>query len=440
MINEDHLEQLCLNWFADIGWTVEHGTDSAPDGPTPRRSSFAQVLLRGLVQDALVRLNPHLPTSAIEQALAVLSKPENLDLRQNNRAFHKLLLEGVPVEYRVNDEIKQDHALLVDFRNPDRNDFRVVNQFSIQGRHRIRRPDLVCFLNGLPVALIELKNPTDENTDIWDAYNQLQTYKEDVPDLFAYNEALVVSDGFTARVGSLTANQERYLPWRTVSDEDDKPRVEWQLEVMVRGFFDRARLLDYLRYFILFENSDGQLIKKIAGYHQFHAVREAVQATIVAAEAPNPSMVEERRATYGQTVQPGNRKAGVVWHTQGSGKSISMCCYAGMLLQQPEMQNPTLLIVTDRNDLDGQLFQTFSAAHELLRQIPVQADDRDTLRQLLAERETGGIVFTTIQKFALLDEEAAHPVLNDRYNIVVISDEAHRSQYGFKAKLDTKTG
>lgn len=442
MITEDQLEHLCLDWFDATGWTVEHGLDIALEGPTPRRSSYASVLLPGLLQDVLVRLNPHLPASAIEQAIAILNKPESLDLRQNNRAFHKQLLNGVPVTYREGDELKQDHALLADFHNPDRNDFRVVNQFIIQGHHRIRRPDLVCFLNGLPIALIELKNPTDEQTDIWDAYNQLQTYKEDIPDLFVYNEALVISDGFTARIGSLTANQERFQPWPTVKDEDDKPRVEWQLEVIVRGFFDRARLLEYLRYFILFENNDGQLIKKMAGYHQFHAVREAVQATIMASEAPAlaGAGAEDRRAPYGLRVEPGSRKAGVVWHTQGSGKSISMCCYAGMLLQQPEMKNPTLLIVTDRNDLDGQLFQTFSAAHELLKQTPVQADDRDTLRQLLAERESGGIIFTTIQKFALLNGETHHPILNERYNLVVISDEAHRSQYGFKAKLDTKTG
>ncbi len=440
MINEDQLEQLSLDWFRQIGWDVAYGPNIAPDGQTPLRGSYADVVLCGSLQTALTRLNPHLPPSAIEQAVAVVVKSQSFDVRQNNRAFHRLLLDGVPVDYRVGDDLRQDHALLADFGKPDRNDFLVVNQFTIQGRHQVRRPDLVCFLNGLPIALIELKNPTDENTDIWDAYNQLQTYKAELPDLFAYNEALVISDGFTARVGSLTANQERFLPWRAVADEDDKPRVEWQLEVMIRGFFDRARLLDYLRYFILFENTDGQLIKKIAGYHQFHAVREAVQATIVAAEAPALTGVQERRATYGQTVEAGSRKAGVVWHTQGSGKSISMCCYAGMLLQQPQMKNPTLLIVTDRNDLDGQLFQTFSAAHELLKQTPVQAEDRDSLRQLLAERESGGIIFTTVQKFALLDGEASHPVLNRRHNLVVISDEAHRSQYGFKAKLNTKTG
>ncbi|MEG2639846.1 MAG: type I restriction endonuclease, partial [Clostridiales bacterium] len=213
-------------------------------------------------------------------------------------------------------------------------------------------------------AVLELKSPTDENADIWDAFNQLQTYKEEVSDLFVFNEALVVSDGITARVGSLTASQERFLPWRTIKNEDDKPQLEWELETVIRGFFDRGLFLDYIRFFVLFETDGEKTIKKIAGYHQFHAVREAVQATIAAA---NPT---------------GNKKAGVVWHTQGSGKSISMCCYAGKLLQQPAMQNPTLLIVTDRNDLDGQLFETFSQAQELLKQTPVQANNRDELRQL----------------------------------------------------------
>lgn len=439
-MNEHYLEKLCLAWFQETGWSVRYGPDLAPDGPAPERDTYADVVLKGRLKNALTRLNSHLPPAAIEQAMAVILNPESLDLRQNNREFHRLLLNGVPVSYRHNDDTRQDQALLVDFQNPARNEFLAINQFTIQGSKQPRRPDILCFLNGLPIALLELKSPKDENTDIWQAYNQIQTYKDELPDLFAYNEALVISDGLTARIGSLTADQERFLPWRTISDEDDKPLVEWQLEIMVRGFFDPARLLDFLRYFILFENADGQLIKKIAGYHQFHAVREAVQATIIAAEESALSLVAERRATYGKDVEKGSKKAGVVWHTQGSGKSISMCCYAGMLLQQPEMRNPTLLVVTDRNDLDGQLFQTFSAAQELLRQTPVQADDRDDLRQLLAERETGGIIFTTVQKFALLTGEDEHPILNERHNIVVISDEAHRSQYGFKAKLNTKTG
>lgn len=434
-MNEEQLEQLCLQWFEDIGWEVSHGPDLAPDGPAAERSDYRQVLLLGDLQAALGRLNPHLPQSAIEDAVERLRKPESLDTTTSNRAFHRLLLNGVPVSYKRDDEVIEDHAFLVDFDHPDSNRFRAINQFTIEGSKRPRRPDILCFINGLPIGLLELKSPSSENADIWDAFNQIQTYKDEIPELFAFNEALVVSDGYTARVGSLTANQERFMPWRTIKNEDDRPLLEWQLETMVRGFFGRELLLDYLRYFVIFETDDERLIKKIAGYHQFHAVREAVRATVIAAQEPEQNTQREPRASYGKEVVPGSKKAGVVWHTQGSGKSISMCCYAGKLLQQPEMNNPTLLVVTDRNDLDGQLFKTFSDAQELLRQAPVQADDRDTLRDLLAERETGGIIFTTVQKFSLLLGENNHPVLNERHNIVVISDEAHRSQYGLKATL-----
>ena len=422
-MNETQLENLCLDWFAENGWEVVHGVDIAPDSSNPLRKDYKQVLIESDLQTAFERLNPHLPVGCFEQVLQKLSKPESLDLITNNRAFHHMLLEGVPVSYKKEDDWVNDHAFLVDFNHVYQNRFVAINQFTIQGTKQPRRPDIICFINGIPFAVLELKSPTDENADIWDAFNQLQTYKEEVSDLFVFNEALVVSDGITARVGSLTASQERFLPWRTIKNEDDKPQLEWELETVIRGFFDRGLFLDYIRFFVLFETDGGSqqaagaTIKKIAGYHQFHAVREAVQSTIAAA---NPT---------------GDKKAGVVWHTQGSGKSISMCCYAGKLLQQPAMQNPTLLIVTDRNDLDGQLFETFSQAQELLKQTPVQANNRDELRQLLAERESGGIIFTTVQKFALLDGEAEHPLLNGRHNIVVMSDEAHRSQYGLKAKL-----
>ena len=422
-MNETQLENLCLDWFAENGWEVVHGVDIAPDSSNPLRRDYKQVLIEADLQTAFERINPHLPVSCFEQVLQKLTKPESLDLITNNRAFHHMLLEGVPVSYKKEDDWVNDHAFLVDFNHIYQNRFVAINQFTIQGTKQPRRPDIICFINGIPFAVLELKSPTDENADIWDAFNQLQTYKEEVSDLFVFNEALVVSDGITARVGSLTASQERFLPWRTIKNEDDKPQLEWELETVIRGFFDRGLFLDYIRFFVLFETDGGSqqaagaTIKKIAGYHQFHAVREAVQSTIAAA---NPT---------------GDKKAGVVWHTQGSGKSISMCCYAGKLLQQPAMQNPTLLIVTDRNDLDGQLFETFSQAQELLKQTPVQANNRDELRQLLAERESGGIIFTTVQKFALLDGEAEHPLLNGRHNIVVMSDEAHRSQYGLKAKL-----
>lgn len=416
-MNETQLENLCLDWFVENGWEVVHGIDIAPDSSNPLRKDYKQVLIEADLQTAFERLNPHLPVSCFEQVLQKLSKPESLDLITNNRVFHQMLLEGVPVSYKKEDDWVNDHAFLVDFNHVYQNRFVAINQFTIQGTKQPRRPDIICFINGIPFAVLELKSPTDENADIWDAFNQLQTYKEEISDLFVFNEALVVSDGITARVGSLTASQERFLPWRTIKNEKDKPQLEWELETVIRGFFDRELFLDYIRFFVLFETDGERVIKKIAGYHQFHAVREAVQATIAAA---NPT---------------GSKKAGVVWHTQGSGKSISMCCYAGKLLQQPAMHNPTLLIVTDRNDLDGQLFETFSQAQELLKQTPVQANNRDELRQLLAERESGGIIFTTVQKFALLDEETEHPLLNGRHNIVVMSDEAHRSQYGLKAKL-----
>lgn len=416
-MNETQLENLCLDWFSENGWEVVHGIDIAPDSSNPLRKDYKQVLIETDLHAAFERLNPHLPINCFEQVLQKLNQPESLDLVTNNRAFHRMLLEGVPVTYKKQDDWVHDHAFLVDFNHVHQNRFVAINQFTILGTKQPRRPDIICFINGIPFAVLELKSPTDENADIWDAFNQLQTYKEEISDLFIFNEALVVSDGVTARVGSLTANQERFLPWRTIKNEDDKPALEWELETVVRGFFDRELFLDYIRFFVLFETDGEKTIKKIAGYHQFHAVREAVQATIAAA---NPN---------------GDKKAGVVWHTQGSGKSISMCCYAGKLLQQPAMHNPTLLIVTDRNDLDGQLFETFSNAQDLLKQTPVQANNRGELRQLLAERESGGIIFTTVQKFALLDGESEHPLLNGRHNIVVMSDEAHRSQYGLKAKL-----
>ncbi|NLY16540.1 MAG: type I restriction endonuclease subunit R [Gammaproteobacteria bacterium] len=434
-MTEDQLEQLCLEWFAEGGWETTSGADIAPDGPAPERANYRQVLLLGDLERALRHINPHLPDTAVEQAMAIVAKPESLDTIVSNRGFHRLLLDGVPVEYKRNDEVIHDHAFLIDFTDLKANRFRAINQFTIEGSKQLRRPDIVCFINGLPLAVLELKSPTAENVDIWDAFNQIQTYKDEIPDLFAYNQAVVVSDGYNARVGSLTANQERFMPWRTIKHEDDKPLLDWQLETMVRGFFDRELLLDYLRYFVIFETDSDRLIKKIAGYHQFHAVREAVKATVLAAQNPEQLFQAEKRANYAGVVVPGSKKAGVVWHTQGSGKSISMVCYAGKLLQQPEMNNPTLVVVTDRNDLDGQLFGTFSSAKELLKQEPAQADDRDALRVMLAERESGGIIFTTVQKFALLAGENAHPILNERHNIVVISDEAHRSQYGLKATL-----
>ena len=439
MITEDQLEKLCLDWFQAIGYDYICGYDIAPDGASPERSDYRQVILNARLLDCLVRINPHIPASTLEQVVLQVSKPETPILIKNNKTFHQMLLEGVKVEYKDENGVeKHDYARLVDFDNTDNNQFLVVNQFTIIGSKGNRRPDVIVFINGLPLALLELKNPADSKADIWSAYQQIQTYKEQIPDLFAFNEALVISDGLNARVGSLTANKERYMAWRTISNEHDKPLFEYALETLVRGFFKPVLLLDYIRHFILFEQSGDVTIKKIAGYHQFHAVREAVKATVIASQAENG--ISEPRANYANKVVPGSGKAGVVWHTQGSGKSISMVCYAGKLLAQPEMNNPTIVVVTDRNDLDGQLYDTFGMAAETLKQTPVQAEDRDDLREILSSRQSGGIIFTTVQKFALLGDETSHPVLSERKNIVVVSDEAHRSQYGDKAKFNAKTG
>jgi len=442
MITEDQLEQLCLGWFREGDYEYAYGPDIAHDGEAPERADYRQTVLTGRLLDALERINPYIPKATLEeQVVHILTKPEHPVLIQNNRSFQRLLLDGVPVQYTNEDDKKKaDHVQLIDFQNLDNNQFLVVSQFTVQGTKMNRRPDVVVFINGLPIAVIELKNLADESADVWDAYNQLQTYKEEIPDLFVFNEALVVSDGITARIGSLTASTEWFMPWRTIKNENDRPLLKYELEKVVKGFFNRELLLDYIRHFVLFEQNDDKIIKKIAGYHQFHAVREAVRVTVIASRPPEHDIEETERATYGKEVVPGSRKAGVVWHTQGSGKSISMVFYAGKLLQQPEMNNPTIVVVTDRNDLDGQLFQTFSGATDLLKQTPVQVDSRDALREYLASRQSGGIVFTTIQKFSLLDKEKTHPALNRRSNIVVISDEAHRSQYGLDAKLDTKTG
>jgi len=437
MITEDQLEQLCLDWFRTIGYDYVCGYDIAPDGVKPERTDYRQTILFDRLLQQLKLINPQLPASVLEDVAQQIAKPETLVLIKSNRAFHQFLLEGVRVEFKDGDKSKTDYVQLVDFTHIANNQFLVVNQFTIIGSKGNRRPDIIVFINGLPLAVIELKNPADSNADIWSSYQQLQTYKDEVPDLFVFNEALVVSDGLNARVGSLTANKEWFMPWRTIANENDKPSFEYHLETLVKGFFKPELFLDYIHYFLLFEQDGDVLIKKIAGYHQFHAVREAVKATVIASQSQGAA---ENRANYADKVEPGSGKAGVVWHTQGSGKSISMLCYAGKLLAQPEMNNPTIVVVTDRNDLDGQLFNTFSMASETLKQTPIQASDRDDLRDILASRQSGGIIFTTIQKFALLGEEASHPILSQRHNIVVISDEAHRSHYGDKAKLNIKTG
>ncbi len=440
-MNEDTLEQLAVTWFQDSGWEYRYGPDIAPDGDTPERVDYRQVILTGRLREVLHRLNPGMPESVIDEVIHRVGKFQEPSLLQCNRAFHEALLDGVPVEVEQDGVKRGDRVKLIDFECPESNRYLVVNQFTIQGTKQPRRPDLVCFINGLPMAVMELKNPAAEQADIWAAFNQLDTYKNEIADLFVFNEALIISDGLNARVGSLTADRERFLPWRTIRDENDRPLLEFELEKVVRGFFAPELLLDYLRYFVLFEQSDEGLNKKIAAYHQFHAVREAVRTTIIAAtQMPLQETVADDRANYGKLVVPGSRKGGIVWHTQGSGKSLSMVCFAAKLMQRPEMQNPTIVVITDRNDLDGQLFQTFLGARSLLRETPQQAEDREQLRALLAGRPSGGIIFSTVQKFSPEDKGGQFPKLTDRTNIVVITDEAHRSQYGFRAVLDKKSG
>lgn len=422
-MTEDQLEQETLGWLAEVGCTVRSGPDIAHDGPDPQRTGYGQVILPQRLRAAIDRLNPHIPASARDDAF---KQVENLDTPVQlaaNRLFHKLLTNGVNVQYQKDGETRGDFVQLVDWANPQNNEFWAVSQFTIKGPHHTRRPDIILFINGLPLVLIELKNSVNENADIWKAYDQIQTYKAQIPDVFEYNEILVVSDGSEARYGSLSANAERFMQWRTIDGVALDPLGQFnELETLVRGLLAPAYLLDYLRYFVLFEDDDS-LIKKIAGYHQYHAVRLAIQHVVEASQ---------RQAGASQ-----RGKGGVVWHTQGSGKSITMTCFAARVMQEPAMQNPTIVVITDRNDLDGQLFGVFSLSQDLLREQPVKADTRQDLRRLLTNRPSGGIVFATIQKFMPGEDEDTFPVLSDRGNIVVIADEAHRTQYGFEAKLKT---
>jgi len=423
-MTEDQLEQETLGWLAELGYAVCSGYDIAHDGPNPQRATYRQVLLPFCLREAIQRLNPSIPTAAREDALQRVLDLGIPALLSANRAFHKLLVAGVPVQYQKDGETVGDFVRLVDWAEPSRNEFWAVNQFTIKGPHHTRRPDIILFVNGLPLVLIELKNPADEAADIWKAYDQLQTYKEQIPDVFQYNEVLVISDGTDARLGSLSANAERFQQWRTIDGVNLDPLGEFnELQTLVRGVLAQDTLLDYLRYFVLFED-DGRLVKKVAGYHQYHAVRAAI-GHVVAASRPD-----------GAASQRG--KGGVVWHTQGSGKSITMTCFAARVMQEPAMANPTIVVITDRNDLDGQLFGVFSLAQDLLREQPVQAATRQELRQLLSNRPSGGIVFATIQKFMPGEDEDMFPVLSERHNIVVVADEAHRTQYGFEAKLKTR--
>lgn len=434
-VTESVVEQAALAWLEAIGWRIAHGPDIAPDTLLAERRDYSEVVLAQRLRDALARLNPDLPAEALEDAFRKLTRPEGADLIQRNRAVHRMLVDGVTVEYRAADgAIRGAQARVIDFDDPDNNDWLAVNQFSVTENKHTRRPDIVLFVNGLPLAVLELKSPADENATIWSAFQQLQTYQAEIPSLFATNEVLVISDGIKARVGALGAGREWFKPWRTITGETLADAHMPQLQVVLEGVFAPRRFLDLVRDFIVFEDDGGRIVKKMAGYHQFHAVRVAVAETLRAAKLARAERVAEAAGHYEAGRQsggkPGDRRIGVVWHTQGSGKSLTMAFYAGRIIREPAMENPTLVVLTDRNDLDDQLFGTFSRCQELLRQPPVQAESRAHLRELLSV-SAGGVVFTTIHKFFPEEKGDRHPTLSERHNIVVIADEAHRSQYDF---------
>ncbi len=436
MLDENELEQTVLSWLNGLGCAVLSGPSIAPGELLAERAEFGEVVLKARLRDTMSRLNPSLDETIIGEAIRKLLHPAQVSLIRNNHTIHNYLVNGVPVDVVRPDGGHGVTVRVIDFETPDNNDWLVVNQFAvIEGKYS-RRPDIVIFVNGLPLGVIELKNPADENATIWSAFNQLQTYKQQIPSLFLYNAALIISDGLDARIGTLTADRERFMPWRTIEGETLAPTHMPQIEVLLLGVFDKRYFLDLIRHFIVFEDEGGgQLVKKMAGYHQFHAVNAALEETLRAADKLGKSKEElgkyySRADKAKEKRDVGDRRVGVVWHTQGSGKSLTMAFYAGKVILSPAMENPTLVVLTDRNDLDDQLFGTFSRCSELLRQAPVQATDRKHLRELL-QVASGGVVFTTIQKFFPEEKGDTFPMLSDRRNVVVIADEAHRSQYDF---------
>ncbi len=411
--HESDLEIATLEWLEELGFKIAFGPTIAHDGESPERGSYKDVILTDRLRSAIAQINPTIPKENQEEVIkkVINIAYSNPSLLVTNHAFHKLLTEGVDVEYRRKDgSIAGDKVYLIDYKNPENNDWLAVNQFTIIENNHNRRPDVVVFVNGIPLAVFELKNPADVHATVKNAFNQIQTYKSEITSLFAYNSLCIISDGIDTRVGSLTADFERFMKWRTIDGETLAPVSIPEMEVLIKGVFNKARFLDIIRNFVVFEADGKGMIKKLAAYHQYHATNKAVETTIQA------------------TSEQGDKRCGVVWHTQGSGKSLTMVFYAGKIIQV--LDNPTLVVLTDRNDLDDQLFGVFGACHELLRQIPVQAKDRDHLKKLLSVA-AGGVVFTTIQKFLPENRDEQHPLLSDRRNIVVIADEAHRSQYDF---------
>ena len=421
-LSEAELEESLLQDFERLGYERSNDAEIGPDGTSSERESYGDVILQRRLVAAIEKLNPHMPSEARQDAFKSLVATVTPSLVEENRRLHRFMVEGVSVEYYDTDgTIRGDTVRLIDFDTLEMNDWLVLSQLTVIENGNHRRPDVVLYLNGLPLAVIELKNPGDENATLDGAFNQLQTYKDQIPSLFRTNAVLVTSDGLHARLGSLTANLERFMPWRTVDGSAVAPKGAPELGTVIEGVFEKARFLTLIRDFTVFADTGSGLVKIVAGYHQFHAVRHAVKSTIAAASPK------------------GDRRIGVIWHTQGSGKSLLMAFYAGQIIAHPAMENPTFVVITDRNDLDDQLFGTFSMCRDLLRQTPRQADSREDLQKALT-RPAGGVVFTTIQKFAPERGETDYPVLTDRRNVVVIADEAHRSQYGFRARVNRKTG
>ena len=436
-VTESVVEQAALAWLEGLGWRITHGPDISPDTPGAEREDYSEVVLEQRLRNALTQLNSDLPTVALEDAFHKLIRLEGAMVEARNHFFHRMLVEGVTVEYRTdNGTIQGAQVRVIDFDDTANNDWLVVNQFTVVENKHKRRPDVLLFVNGLPLGVIELKNPANEDATIWTAWQQLQTYREELPALFAMNAVLMVSDGMEARIGTLTAGREWFKPWRTTSDDTLADSHMPELQVMLEGICAQKRFLSLIRDFIVFEeDGSGALVKKMAGYHQFHAVELAVVETLRATKLTEEVQELGKKSDYYESGRKpggerGDRRIGVVWHTQGSGKSLTMAFYAGRIIREPAMANPTVVVLTDRNDLDDQLFGTFARCQELLRQPPVQAESRADLRAKLAV-ESGGVVFTTIQKFFPDEKGDRHLLLSERRNIVVIADEAHRSQYDF---------
>ena len=455
-ITESAVEEFAIELLEKHGYQYIYGPDIAPDSETPERTTFEDVLLLGKLKNAVSRINPDIPAEAREDAIKQIERLNSPELITNNETFHRMLTEGINITYQKGGNSRGDLVWLIDFDEPENNDFIVLNQYTVIENHVNKRPDVILFVNGLPLVVVELKNPADENATVHSAFKQLQTYKQAIPSLFTYNGFLVISDGLEAKAGTISAGYSRFMAWKTSDGKIEASPLIGQLETLIRGMLDKKTLLDLIRHFIVFEKSKKedketgvitiQTVKKLAAYHQYYAVNRAVESTLRAsghikktADKPEGFMVQESPESYGvpgvKSQPVGDKKGGVVWHTQGSGKSLSMVFYTGKIVLA--MDNPTILVITDRNDLDDQLFDTFAASKQLLRQEPVQAENREQLKDLL-KVASGGVVFTTIQKFQP-EEGNVYEKLSDRTNIIVIADEAHRTQYGFKAKtIDDK--